>query len=68
LKAEIKKATGARFVKVIANGIKIANKAFNFEQLDINKDVMNEKLVANREQTLEDQDMNDYESDFGPDR
>jgi hypothetical protein len=50
LEAEIKKATAARVVKVVTDGIKIADKKFSFEQLDINKGKMIEQLRVNREQ------------------
>jgi hypothetical protein len=50
LEAEIKKATDARFVKVVSDGIRIADKAFGFEQLGINKGEIIERLRSNRDQ------------------
>jgi hypothetical protein len=50
LEAEIKKATDARFVKVVADGIRIADKAFSFEHLGINKGEIIERLRSNRDQ------------------
>jgi len=48
--AEMKKITGANFIKIEKNGIRIADKEFSFDELEFNKVQMIDRLRANREE------------------